>query len=184
MTMLGPMVVVTETSATDLVDVLGKAGAFPIVEATFADAPAAIAEIEPAALVLADPASCPDARTIHALIRKIDARRGPFMPVLARMQEDTEPAIPFAVPIAIDEPANRLIARLRSALRVRTLHATVLRRGRDAQAAKNRMLPPALLDHATVLCLGRGRSYPALTTAIGERVALIGALSVETAAQY
>jgi hypothetical protein len=46
------------------------------------------------------------------------------------------------------------------------------------------MLPPALLDHATVLCLGRGRSYPALTTAIGERVALIGALSVETAAQY
>jgi GGDEF domain-containing protein len=32
--------------------------------------------------------------------------------------------------------------------------------------------------------MGRGRSYPALTTAIGERVGLIGALSVETAARY
>ncbi len=35
-----------------------------------------------------------------------------------------------------------------------------------------------------MLCLGRGRSYPALTTAIGERVGLIGAFSVETAARY
>jgi len=32
--------------------------------------------------------------------------------------------------------------------------------------------------------MGRGPSYPALTTAIGERVGLIGALSVETAARY
>jgi GGDEF domain-containing protein len=31
--------------------------------------------------------------------------------------------------------------------------------------------------------MGRGRSYPALTTAIGERVGLVGALSVETAAR-
>jgi GGDEF domain-containing protein len=45
-------------------------------------------------------------------------------------------------------------------------------------------MPPALLDDATVLCVGRGRSYPALTTAIGERTGLIGALSVETAARY
>jgi len=31
--------------------------------------------------------------------------------------------------------------------------------------------------------MGRGRSYPALTTAIGERVGLVGALNVETAAR-
>ncbi len=37
---------------------------------------------------------------------------------------------------------------------------------------------------ATVLCVGRGRFYPALTTAIAERVGLIGALSVETAGHY
>jgi GGDEF domain-containing protein len=41
-----------------------------------------------------------------------------------------------------------------------------------------------LLNHATVLCVGRARSYPALTTAIGERAGLIGAMSVETAGRY
>ena len=35
-----------------------------------------------------------------------------------------------------------------------------------------------------MLCIGRGRNYPALTTAIGERVGLIGAMSVETAGRY
>jgi len=49
----------------------------------------------------------------------------------------------------------------------------------------HRMVPFAdLLDQATVLCIGRGRSYPVLTTAIGERVGLIGAMSVETAGHY
>src|SRR5882757_4151669 len=140
MTMLGPMVVVAETSAADLVDVLGKAGAFPIVEATFADAPAAIAEIQPSALVLADAKPCPDERAKEALIRKIDARRGPFMPVLARVQDDGAIAIPSAIPIALNDPQERLVARLRSALRVRTLHATVLRRARDGQATKARAI--------------------------------------------
>ncbi len=36
MAALGPIVVVTENKAADLVDVLGKAGAFPIVEASIA----------------------------------------------------------------------------------------------------------------------------------------------------
>ena len=39
MAMLGPVVVVAEHMAADLVDLLGKAGAFPIVETKFADAP-------------------------------------------------------------------------------------------------------------------------------------------------
>ncbi|MEA2904866.1 MAG: hypothetical protein QOI12_2253 [Alphaproteobacteria bacterium] len=184
MAMLGPMVVVAESSAVALIDALGKAGAFPIVEARWANAPAAIAEIEPAALVLADPTPCPEPRDGHALIRKIETHGGPFMPVLARMQEDGEIAVPFALPIAADEPVDRLIARLRSALRVRTLHAAVLRRAGASQPGKTRAFPPGLLDHATVLCMGRGGSYPALTTAVGENVGLIGALSVETAARY
>src|ERR1043166_5701573 len=102
------------------------------------------------------------------------------MPVLARMH-DGEPAIASALPFAADETPARLVARLNSALRVRPLHATVLRRG--GRSGKARTLPPGLLDHATVLCMGRGRSYPELTTAIGERVGLVGALSVETAAR-
>jgi GGDEF domain-containing protein len=40
------------------------------------------------------------------------------------------------------------------------------------------------LDEATVLVVGRGRHYPELTAAVAERVGLIGALSVETAARY
>ena len=89
--------------------------------------------------------------------------------------------------MAIDESGERLVARLRSALRIRTLHATVLRRAR-AEGAPQVALPQPyaldMFDDATVLCVGRGRSYPALSVAIGERVGLIGALSVETAAHY
>ncbi|HKA79470.1 MAG TPA: GGDEF domain-containing protein, partial [Xanthobacteraceae bacterium] len=39
-------------------------------------------------------------------------------------------------------------------------------------------------EDATVIVTGRGRGYPALSTAVSERVGLIGALSVETAAKY
>src|SRR5436309_14262791 len=106
MASLGPMVVVAETSAADLVDILGKAGAFPIVETGSADAPAAIAEIQPAASVLADPKPCADERAVAALVRKIEARRGPFMPVLARVEDDGGIAIPLAVPIAVRAPAT------------------------------------------------------------------------------
>jgi hypothetical protein len=50
-------------------------------------------------------------------------------------------------------------------------------------------LPPQLpstdpLEDATVLVAGRGPLYPALSTAMGERVKMVGALSVETAAKH
>lgn len=184
MALLGPMVVVAEKSAADLVEVLGKAGAFPIVEATWAEAASAIAEIQPAALLLAEAGPAPEPQIGQAVIKKIEARGGPFMPVLARAQADSNVAIPFAIPIEPDELTERLIARVRSTLRVRSLHATVLRRAGSAKAQKLSALPSDLLDHATVLCVGRGRTYPALTTAIGERTGLIGAFSVENAARY
>jgi hypothetical protein len=76
---------------------------------------------------------------------------------------------------------------LRAALRVRTLHATVLRR--IAALAEQGVTAPPIpqgdpLDDATVLVAGRGRGYPALTVAVGERMGLIGALSLETARSY
>ncbi len=40
------------------------------------------------------------------------------------------------------------------------------------------------LDDATVLIAGRGPLYPALSVAMGERVKMLGALSVETAAKH
>jgi hypothetical protein len=67
------------------------------------------------------------------------------------------------------------------------LHATVLRRI-EMFATHGGMLPPMpvgdALDDATVLIAGRGPLYPSLSVAIGERVNMLGALSVETAAKH
>jgi GGDEF domain-containing protein len=180
------MVVVAESSAADLIDVLGKAGAYPIVETRWPDAPAAIGEMQPVALAIADPQGAPSPRHVGAVIQCIETRGGPVMPVIALMEANSAPAIPSALPISMDDSTDRLVARLRSALRIRTLHATVLRRARTADAKKRipTFVLPDLLDDATVLCVGRGGSYPALSVAIGERVGLIGALTIETAARY
>jgi hypothetical protein len=179
------MVVVAEAPATDLMDALEKAGAFPIVEATFADAPSAVAEVQPVGLVVADAQPPSNARHLRALVEAIEKRRGPYMPVFVRADGACAVDIPFALPVAIEEPPEGLIVRLRSALRVRSLHATVLRRSRAAQSPKPVSVKLAeFLDHATVLCVGRARSYPLLTTAIAERTGLIGAMSVETAGRY
>src|SRR6266567_4744830 len=186
MALLGPMVVVAESSAADLLDVLGKAGAFPIVETRWADAPAAIGEIQPVALAIADARGAPSPQHVGAVIQCVETRGGPVTPVIALVENNSSPVMPSALPIALDDSTDRLIARLRSALRIRTLHATVLRRSRTAGAKKRApaFIPPDLLDEATVLCVGRGGSYPALSVAIGERVGLIGALTIETAARY
>src|SRR5262245_47970995 len=113
MALLGPMVVVAENSAADLLDMLGKAGAFPIVETGWTDAPAAISEIQPAALVLADPDAAPNPRLVGALTRCIETRGGPIMPVLARVKAESVPALPSALAIVADDPFDRLLARLR-----------------------------------------------------------------------
>jgi hypothetical protein len=182
------MVVVAESPAPDLIGALGQAGAFPIVETSWADAPAAIAEIQPVALAIAQSQPPPSANLARALTHCVETRSGPVMPVIARVEAgNVAAAIPCALPIGMEEAPDRLIARLRSALRIRTLHTTVLRRSR-APGAPQVAIPaahaPDLLDDATVLCIGRGSSYPALSVAIGERVGIIGALSVETAARY
>ncbi len=184
MALLGPMVVVAETSAADLLEILGTAGAFPVVETPWADAPAAIAEIQPVAVVIADPNGNPSVRHVRSLGQCIEERPGPIMPVIALVEDNRAPSLPGALPMALDDSAERLVARLRSALRVRTLHATVLRRARAADPEKQIAIPVKLLAGATVLCVGRGGSYLALSVALGERVGLIGAFSVEMAARY
>jgi hypothetical protein len=180
---LGPVVVVAERRSADLVEALGKAGAFPIIETGFADAAAAIEQIQPAALILTDAEPWPVGPTAASLHKALDDGSGPFMPVLARVSHDGAPVASQILPIGTDEAAAQVVARLRSALRVRSLHVTVLRRTVAAEHDKVKKIPSGLLDQATILCMGRGRSYPALTTVIGERVGLVGALSVETAAR-
>jgi GGDEF domain-containing protein len=69
---------------------------------------------------------------------------------------------------------------------VRALHATVLRRIENLSDPSD--IPDTVdydpIEDATVLVAGRGRNYPALTVAVGERMGLIGALSLETARSY
>jgi hypothetical protein len=183
MSLTGPIVVVADHPAAELVEALASAGAFPIVESTWKKAPAAFISVQPAAIVLADPA--PSAKIAAKLALHVETRAGPIVPVLARVAGDAPPCLPMALPFGADALLDRMIARLRFALRVRTLHAAVLRRMESLPNGLAVRLPDGdPLDDATVLVAGRGRGYPALSVAVGERVALLGALSVETAARH
>jgi hypothetical protein len=188
MALQGPFAVIADNQAPDVVDALRAAGAFPIIEATWTDAPGALAAVEPEAVVLAEP--CADRSHAAALTKLLAEQRkagdGLYMPVVARTRDDAAPVVPDALTIAASAPPERLVRRLATALRVRHLHGTVLRRTRTL-TSRGEVLPelPASdpLDDASVLVAGRGRSYPALSVAVGERVGVVGALSVESAAR-
>jgi GGDEF domain-containing protein len=180
------MVVVADNPAADLVSALGAAGAFPIVESRWADAPAAFVAVQPSAIVLAEPGPASDLKAAKTLGLQIKTRNGPFIPLIGRARGDMAMAIPGGLPIDADASASRLVARLQGALRVRSLHATVLRRAEigDGKGGVTSLPTSDPIEDATVLVAGRGGSYPTLAVAVGERVGLIGALSVETAARY
>ncbi len=188
MALQGPFVVVADSPAVDVVAALRAEGAFPIIEVGWADAAAALASVEPEAIVLAEP--CGD-----LFARRLWRKRSPLRPrktiVPSRRSSrargtTARPSLPDALVIAVNAPVERLNRRLISLLRIRALHATVLRR--TTTLASRGELPPELpssdpLDDATVLLIGRGRCFPALSVALGESVGLIGALSVESAAR-
>src|SRR3954471_2472824 len=180
MALSGPVLVVAD-EANDVCEALTRGGNLPMREVAPASAAAAIAKAKPSAIVLA---GCTDdiADAIGKMAANLD---GPIVPLLAVVQ-DNALAFANALPIPAETVATRLVPRLRAALRVRALHATVLRR---AEELAERLDTPDLpktdpLEDATVLVAGRGRNYPALTVALGERMGLIGALSIETARSY
>ena len=187
MSLQGPIVVVAEKPSAGLVEALSAAGAFPIVETTWADAPTAFVAVKPAAVVIAESGEPPSEASARMLCLQIATVNGPLVPVIALVEREQEAAIPVALPADASLSMERLIARLRAALRVRALHETVLRRiesfAADGGAMPALSLSDALAD-ATVLIAGRGPLYPALSVAIGERVNMVGALSVENAARY
>jgi hypothetical protein len=188
MALQGPFVVVADSPAPDVVEALRKAGAFPIVETTWVDAADAIDSVAPEAVVLAEP--CSDRERAEefarALTERIVTRGGAFTPIIARMREDAAVPVADALAVSASLPAARIAQRVNAALRVRTLHGTVLRRMAtlSSHGAPSPELPQNdPIEEATVLVAGRGRSYPALAVAVGERVGLVGALSVESAAR-
>ena len=187
MSLQGPIIVVAESPAAGLTQALGAAGAFPIVETNWTDAPTAFVAVKPSAVVIAEPGAPKSESSARMLCLQIATVSGPIVPTIALAQGALEAAVPVALPADASLPVERLIARLQSAMRVRALHATVLRRIEtfSSHGGKLPVLPVGdALDDATVLIAGRGPLYPALSVAIGERVNMLGGLSVETAAKH
>ena len=187
MSLQGPLVVVAEQPAANLVEALSAAGAFPIVESRWADAPTAFITVKPAAVIIADPGRPADEAAARMLSLQIATVNGPIVPVIARVNGSEDAAVPIALPADAALPVDRLLARLQSAMRVRALHATVLRRIElfTSHGGQLPMLPVGdALDDATVLIAGRGPLYPELSVAMGERLKIAGALSVESAARH
>jgi len=188
MALQGPFVVVADSQAHEVVEALRAAGAFPVVESSWTDGPAALTSVNPEAVVLAEP--CGDRRSAAALERALGKREhaagAVFMPVIVRTRDDGAALPANALAIAANAPAERIARRLAAALRIRALHATVLRRTATLGSYGETIaeLPSSdPLDDATVLVAGRGGAYPALSVAVGERVRLAGAFSVESAAR-
>jgi GGDEF domain-containing protein len=188
MALQGPFVVLADTPAPDVVGALRAAGGFPVVETDWADAGAALHSVLPEAVVIAEP--CSDRKNAgayaDAIADRVFTAPGPFTPIIARLRDDSTVSIRNALAISASTPAARIPRRLGTALRVRTLHRTVLRRV-ETLTSRGLVIPELPdadpLGEATVLVTGRGRTYPALSLAVGERVGLVGALCVESAAR-
>jgi hypothetical protein len=175
----GPIIVVSDDQQPAFMAAVGEGGLFPVIETTWAEASRAIAQLHPA-LVLA--AASENAGAKLDLIAGQIIGIQPYLPLLVTDPKGALPenAIPFS---QASGNWDRLLPRLRAALRVRTLHATVLRRLSD-QAVKTAIAEFDPVRDATVLLVGRAGAYPALSVALGERMGVVGALSIEAAAKH
>jgi GGDEF domain-containing protein len=174
----GPILIASTTGRPAFTRALDEARLFPVVETTWADAVRAVAQVQPAAVIAA--ASTADEAGLAELAAVV-ASRQPYLPLIAVDPAAALPdnAIPF---FHFEKHSSRLLARLNAVLRIRSLHSTVMRR----------LVPPSpiLLSDidtsrdATVLLIGRGGAYPALSVVLGERCGVVGALSIEAAAKH
>jgi hypothetical protein len=180
MSLQGPIIVVSTAGRPSFATALDDAKVFPIIDTVWAEASRAVAELQPAAvLVEMSGHTEPD----FDVLAKQAAAAQPYLPLIAIDPQTPLPqnAIPFSQG---DGNCHRLIARLRAALRVRTLHATVMRRLDDRSTILKSLSDSDLVRDATVLLIGRGAAYPALSVSLGERTGVLGAFSIEAAAKH
>ncbi|MDB5568715.1 MAG: hypothetical protein JWP84_5281 [Tardiphaga sp.] len=175
-----PIVIVSAQQPAPFSSALTSSNMFPLIDATWGEALDAVARVQPAAVLVS--ASAEDMPTFQALAKRLGAKQ-PYVPLIAIDPTTVLPghAIPFA---QTSGHFDRLSARLRNALRVRTLHATVMRRLTAENVQRTSLQTPDPLEDATVMLIGRGAGYPALSVAFGERVGVVGALSIEAAAKH
>jgi hypothetical protein len=179
MSQQGPIIVVSSAGRPSIASALDEAKMFPVIPTIWADVLRAVRQLQPAAILVASSGAEPG---FEVLAREIAARE-PYLPLIAIDPTTTLPenAIPFA---QIGGNFDRLMARLRAALRVRTLHSTVMRRLDGDPAARTKLVATNPSRDATVLLIGRGAAYPALSVSLGERMGVVGALSIEAAAKH
>ena len=179
MSLQGPIIVVSSTGRPSFAGALEQAKLFPVIVTPWPDASRAVARMAPAVVLVAEGATEPQ---LQALANQIAAIT-PYVPLIALNATTWLPdnAIPCG---QIGDNSDRLIARLRSALRVHTLHSTVLRRIDADPAVRATFERTDPVADATVLLIGRGAAYPSLSVSFGERMGVVGALSIEAAAKH
>jgi len=180
MSQQGPIIVVSTAGRPSFATALDDAKIFPVIDTAWVDASRAIAQLRPAAVLVAMSASAEPG--FKALAKQIAAQQ-PYLPLIAvdPLISLPENAIPFA---HTGGHFERLPARLLAALRIRILHATVLRRLDDDPALRRPLPDFDPVAGATALLIGRGAAYPALSVSLGERMGVVGALSIEAAAKH
>jgi hypothetical protein len=178
MSQQGPILVVSSGEPSSVVTVLSETRMFPVVETNWSEAAHAVGQLQPAAVLV-----CGDTGPGFAALAAQAADIKPYVPLVVIDPKVSLPenALPFAL---TDGRFERLNCRLRAALRVRSLHATVLRRVADDPATQIKLSVTDPIQEATVLLIGRGAAYPALSVALGERMGVVGALSIEAAAKH
>lgn len=180
MSQQGPIVIVSNREGHALNGAIAQVKTFPLVDVGWADAKDAIARLRPAAVLAADLDGHADAL---AELAARALRADPYLPMIALDPAAALPrnVLPFT---QAGRSPERLVSRLNAALRVRALHATLLRRLSNDRSTSTRMPTSDPIDDATVLLLGRGGAYPALSVALGEQMGVVGALSIEAAAKH
>lgn len=178
MSQQGPILIVSNGAGSPLAVAVAQLKIFPLVESTWIDAADAIDRLRPAAVLTGD-VELNEALAAR-VARQLDAIE-PYTPLIALDPKSPLPKniIPFT---QSGDDTRHLVARLRAALRVRTEHATLLRRLGDPSAPRMPKNDP--LDDATALLIGRGGSFPALSVALGQQMGVVGALSIEAAAKH
>lgn len=180
MSQQGPIVIVSNREGQALAGAIAQVKAFPLLDSDWSDAVDAVTRLRPAAVIAADLDGHGD---MLAHLAEHAGRIDPYTPLVAIDPGTMLPrnVLPFT---QAGRNPERLVSRLNAALRVRSLHATLLRRLSNDRRTSTRMPTSDPLDDATVLLLGRGGSYPALSVALGEQMGVVGALSIEAAAKH
>ncbi len=186
MSLQGPILIVADHGSDGLVEAIRLQGDARVAESKWAQAAKAVRTVRPAAVIVNEPSVAERADAVAAVAGAIEGLSEPYVPVLARVGGDAGPAFPNALPVAANASPARILAQLSSAQRVRALDATVAQRtaALKADGVTLDAIEGDPLEDAAVLVTGRGRNYPELCTAVGERLAMIGSLSVETAARH